>query len=117
MDARRIVIQHKQTGEKAYIEQGRGFDGNVWQFVEVEQASNVAAVGYKVTGAALRTVGKMLGINCAPCKLRDAVMAKVSVLGTERANDFLRRTFRVVEGTPEFDALAKEITEALREQG
>lgn len=68
---------------------------------------------YKRAGSMLRASGKLFGIDCKPCGFRDRAMAKVAILGVERANYFLKRSFRVQPDTPEFEALEKELQDAL----
>jgi hypothetical protein len=125
----KITIVNSQTGEEREIDQGP--DGRYPPFklpwlpkgvvlpngpqpiVSPKPVNKAVAEGYKALGVSLRTVGKLFGVSCAPCKIRDAIMAKVGVFGIERANELIKRSFRVTEGTPEFDELAKEVKELI----
>ena len=73
-------------------------------------ASKVTQATYRAIGTSLRTMGKILGIDCKPCHLRDRIMAKIGVLGVGRANELLIRSLRIKEGTPEFDELQRELS-------
>jgi hypothetical protein len=56
----------------------------------------------------------VFGVNCTPCNLRYLVTKNVGTIGVTKANDFLKRSFRVKADTPEFVALKKEVEYAIK---